>query len=539
MLTNKFGLFFFRKAFSNNFTYLSKRFATPKYVKNLEQLKQAKISDLRREIIEIYDGKKNAFNWNEFTKELIANRKLHKENMEVMLMSALERNEEVEFDEYLIRSFIKYLDSVPHIKTNNFISSRFCKFLSDFAELIDDKNNKEIRQISDMMVQKYIDNTILVPIVKDCIVSLAKTSRDNCLHAIDLLSKVESIKQYSHSMNNMISSAFKYNLNQQAFLLASSSSNLQLNEENVKSFLNVLNNEEDKNKILETFQLFRENYTVFNSEQSDTLKSIMSKCNFRCVDADITLEGSCYKCGDTLSGLNDDEFEKMRNIFRSTFFAKEKSLFPLRIESENKLKTFELFLTSKSSMEPFDLVIDGLNTGFRAKGKYIIAKKQTVKNLVRIVPWQDADKLLVESIKKIESYQRFQNVLLIGRKHMAEWPQLMALLRSKINYIKPYFFSNDTFDDNFILYTAMQHPKTLVLSFDFYRDFRENMTKENSGHLFERWLNSHQIIVENSYFHFPKQYDIRVNISDNYIHIPIKSKENEEEYEWLCCQKNR
>jgi len=208
---------------------------------------------------------------------------------------------------------------------------------------------------------------------------------------------------------------------------------------------------------------------------------------------------------------------------------------------EYELKRFEEFLFVRTLKRPFDLVVDGLNVSYTNPGKIVENhKKNDPRKLVRIKHKSDQDRELVDIFEKNNLLTTFDNILLIGRNHMRNWPRLSQLLDAEKEKLSHFWTLNQTTDDTYVLYAAMQHLNTFVLSNDFYRDYRDKFNVCNLGHLFDRWLQSRQILLREKtcYADFPKQFDIRINISENGMHFPVIVKhynQDDNKIKWLCC----
>jgi hypothetical protein len=268
----------------------------------------------------------------------------------------------------------------------------------------------------------------------------------------------------------------------------------------------------------------------------------MKRLGFKTQKAFVEQNGLCHKCGHTLKGLSIEEYNTLRNELRSVVFNKNDNLllasFP---EYEQELNNFDKFMRKITANKPLDLVIDGLNIAYKVSPKYIPDKRK-LRNFVKVYSSNDVDEQSVEILLRNKVFDDYENILLIGRKHMKNWKKLNLLLDIERDRISCFYAMNKTKDDTYILYAAIQNQKTFIVSSDFYRDYSDKMANKNMSTLFNRWLRTHQILVEdNKYMKLPDQFDYTTHISrdNNTIHIPFANSNSDknQELKWICCLK--
>ena len=166
-------------------------------------------------------------------------------------------------------------------------------------------------------------------------------------------------------------------------------------------------------------------------------------------------------------------------------------------------------------------------------------------------------------------FERNERTLLIGRQHMQTWYTLNKIISQKTNRVDSCYLLNKTRDDNYLLYAAIQHPETKILSGDLFRDHRNKFeewylqvdpkskstttaieSRPNLPRIFSRWLRSRQIrIDENHRLDYPNEFDMRIHVHEDpedntkypSFHIPIVLRQDcydnaDHVYEWICAR---
>ncbi|RZC42647.1 mitochondrial ribonuclease P protein 3, partial [Asbolus verrucosus] len=166
--------------------------------------------------------------------------------------------------------------------------------------------------------------------------------------------------------------------------------------------------------------------------------------------------------------LTDDEFNDLKNkIIQNVIVGKD----VFNKTTSDELRKFKNFI---STMENFDVVIDGLNVA------YSVGAKQpplVTSGLVASVVSH-----FVNQGKKI---------LVLGRNHMNKWP------RQNWGYIRQHstvFLTQDlSQDDPYLLYCALNSGKdTIIITKDLMRGHKFLLKNVHLKILFDRWLSQRQ-----------------------------------------------
>ncbi|XP_044729425.1 mitochondrial ribonuclease P catalytic subunit-like [Chrysoperla carnea] len=220
----------------------------------------------------------------------------------------------------------------------------------------------------------------------------------------------------------------------------------------------------------------------------------------------ITKMGKCYSCGNSLSSmtLSQDEFNLLRTSFYTNVMV-GKNVYTKTTPKE--LENFQKFFTT---VEPFNIVIDGLNVAYSA------GIKHTPETYCR---------LIAGVIKYFTDQQN--RVLVLGRAHMSKWKNIHMSQILKTSTL--YLVQNLSQDDPFLLYAAMHNgPKTGFVSRDLMRGHSYRLKDPNLKMLFRRWQNNvqHQLIYldnqGNARVKHPLPYVPIAQKQETYWHIPFE-----------------
>lgn len=523
----------------------SKRFST-KYIRELKLKKESKWESIRNIIFEANVDTNGNIDWNQLINEMVEKRLLFKQNFEVDLMSAFNSENDYDYnkvDRNLFESLVNYIRLVPNISSNTIAASRYCLFVSHFPQYIDESTVELIRETNDQLIQKYTKNKVPFDVIIDSVIALANSSKDNCLHAIHLLPQIRPIN--SKLINSIIDSSLKFKLFDQTFNLINTytGTDFNLSPECLSNSVNtILESNLDSNKTIKLLNTFSNAFIIFDVILNSKFTEIMKRLGYRTVKTHVQPNGFCQKCGQTLKGVTFEEYKTLKNEMRSVIFNKDENFllasFP---EYTTELNNFENFMRKLTVKKPLDLVIDGLNVGYSTNGE-IIADKRKLRNFVKVYKKDDIDEQLVEIILKNDVIEEYENILIIGRKHMKSWQKLNQLLNVQRDRVSCFYAMNKSEDDTYVLYAAIQNPKTKIISKDFYRNYFDKMEKKNLSTLFQRWLRSHQMIFgKNKLITLPDQFDYKIHFSEDNtaIHLPFGYFNTHEDFEinWICCQK--
>ncbi|KAK8763195.1 hypothetical protein V5799_034195 [Amblyomma americanum] len=185
--------------------------------------------------------------------------------------------------------------------------------------------------------------------------------------------------------------------------------------------------------------------------------------------AEISRDGCCCRCGRQLElyQLSSAEWEELRQGVLERCLEGDD---PYLSSNPQELNRFRDFLNRAPA---YTVVLDGLNVALMGGG----------------TPRLKAQQLL----KVVQHYavQRNKAVLVVGRKHMLQWP---ANIMDRIWKHCLRYLANDTsHDDPFLLYAALHGgPGTLVVSRDLMRQHRFRLGDPRLQELFRRWRHLHQ-----------------------------------------------
>jgi len=236
--------------------------------------------------------------------------------------------------------------------------------------------------------------------------------------------------------------------------------NVEETEENVVKLLDFMDLHEHfpTDTIVKALQAVFENSLGYSASSSNILPS----------------KGSCMNCKTQLerTGLSGQEYNFLVDAFMNKVM-KDEDIFLNTTPVE--LKFYRDFIAAKG---PFDFVLDGLNVAYARGNQGPLLSVQTLETLVRQLSTQGS------------------RILVIGRKHMARWPQKSLQAIQRVAYM--HLINNDSNDDPFIIYATLQSgPKAKFVSKDEMRNHTFRLLDPILARLFKRWRLSHQLTIEN------------------------------------------
>lgn len=194
----------------------------------------------------------------------------------------------------------------------------------------------------------------------------------------------------------------------------------------------------------------------------------------------------------------------------------------------------------------------------------LIEEKSKPRAFSKVYKVRDIDGNIVKLFEQNRILQRFKSVLLIGRQHMNSWTRLKSLIGKNKHKLDTMMLLNNTRDDNYILYAAIQDAETKILSSDYFRDHREKFRQwfvaslkgnqddslmPNMHRIFNRWLSSRQILIVHDKLAFPDEFDVTIHLHSNKskslptLHIPVHvgpsptDGTNSANIQWICASK--
>lgn len=545
--------------------------------RTIQEKKSAKLASIRNAIIEIYSCSKNGnFNWIQTRNELI-NREIHvPTNFEFVILSAFDQNIIAKpLEQDLFVEIASYVGQSKTVLSNKIASIRFCLFLSQYSKFLTEEHIHFIRNIAQFVANNpgQID-----PVIVDTMQSLSKSSRENCRLALELLPKfLTESKSFSLKLD-LLNILFKnivfYELGKECHqFLQDYVQFLNVDFQTLSELLKITSTTNfTQNDLLEIIKNIGQMYTgILNIDLKILIDKILKeKLKYKNIEKAFIdpQNGRCICCGNTLTGLSKEEFVQLKQNFKSIIFdLNDKFLLNNLVVNQLELLEFEskILLANENNEPLYDLIIDGLNSSYRIS-KSIVHDKSGLRNYAKIFKIKDIDNQLVTLIESNKLLFKFNHLLLIGRNHMKTWFQLKQFCKKHKDKIDLNLLLNNTRDDNFILYAAIQHPNTLILSGDHFRDHRnkfaewyrnsdwtmEEQPKPNLDRLFQRWLRSTQIKIEKSkILKYPDRYDIKFHLHPNNnsqyptIHIPVINRLCQETYNddcsisWICARPSK
>lgn len=233
--------------------------------------------------------------------------------------------------------------------------------------------------------------------------------------------------------------------------------------------------------------------------------------------ATISRAGLCDRCGRRLEmhGLSDAEWEELRRGVMERCLVGDD---PYLSSNPRELAKFRDFLEHASA---YDVVLDGLNV---ALSKGSASQRDRAQQLLKAVQYYAVNKK--------------QTVLLVGRKHMLQWP---ADVMDRVWKHCLRYLANDTsHDDPFVLYAALHGgPGTLVVSRDLMRQHRFRLSDPRLQELFMSWQQTHQVEWRGAPTSTTVSHKVTVQGSSaNGWHIPHAEEngtvETSTAVQWLC-----
>lgn len=253
------------------------------------------------------------------------------------------------------------------------------------------------------------------------------------------------------------------------------------------------------NNAKRLFQLAADHCIGF---QRDVLTSPALESLFRVTFTRIGTSSRCPICKTILPAakhLTSEELQMLQTAIHDRIIKRDKNIF--LTTTPNEYDSFKKFIQKKG---PFDVVIDGLNIGYRLN-----------KNAVA----EEAKRLAKEENKR---------VLILGRRHMLRWPGMNDLPRQ----VALYTTADLSKDDPFILIASLySHSECNIVSSDMFYDHRARLSEiaqrciydhdvmvcSDIRRLFNRWLYTHQQAVGAK----PLAHDVTPQEDSKGWHVPV------------------
>ncbi|XP_053211311.1 mitochondrial ribonuclease P catalytic subunit-like [Panonychus citri] len=280
---------------------------------------------------------------------------------------------------------------------------------------------------------------------------------------------------------------------------------------------------------------------LYQKSMLKRVEKFLHSCGYSFKSSSIDSDNcSCKECGSPMETISQSEIEKLQIGVDERLINKQDKVYIISTPIE--VEKFKRFMNSHSS-DPFNLVIDGLNVSYYNTSRTIEENKKTntlsIKNL-------GLNESLYETIEINDIFKRYKKILVIGRKHMANWSSILQLRANHPDQVWIYLLDNKSEDDVFTIAAAISSLKTYIWTADFMRQYKGLLGSEY-GDLFEKWKYCRQIrfapgskrILE---FPINVDYVCQSNGKGNY-HFPINMNIRVDSQErisahWMCIGKS-
>lgn len=539
--------------------------------KLLEEKKRDRLLLLRNAIHDIYHDN-GPLQLDQLTEELHRrNISFSKSNFAFSLLSALDpqlEHESVRLTEELFVSIAKQIGELKSVQSNLIASVRYAVFLGHYPHYLQAQQLQFIRQVA---VQCCGDKHQVVPISTDILQALSSSSAANCRLALELLPQFlqkHDLRFKISSLNILLQSLIHFELVEellQFFQHYHRHLTIKLSVMGQLCRLLANNDRIEVNQLLQFINYFSNISALIPISERDLLLNgiLRNKLHYRTVQTtELSKEGLCSHCGQKLEGLSAEEFRLLRSNFRQIIFDKDQEYMMAHLpEFEYQLMDFGEFIgcSEDGPSRQYDLVVDGLNVAYQTSAT-VVRDSRGLRTYTKVYKVKQIDTQITRVLQQNQLSERFGRILLIGRQHMKKWSLLNRLLKDGHwkNCVDSYFLLDKTADDNFILFAAIQHPHTKILTNDFFRDhlekFREWFLNQNQddfddlGKIFRKWLRTCKITTgRNGLIEMPDQFDVRIQVaslanssSRPCLHIPVVVEEDpyneDHRIEWICAQ---
>ena len=308
------------------------------------------------------------------------------------------------------------------------------------------------------------------------------------------------------------------------------------NELDVKAWIDSFLASEFREEALHNFLTMMRNVScVVPPSCSSSLQSLLQRAGYEIKTTELDDNSACTECGTQMAGITDEEYATCIRACKDRVLHKGDAF--INSNPQEVSHFLRLINSALQSGNYYDIVIDALNVSHVTQ-PHIYSLDPAPKFEGRIVKVVKSKAVLTENFKRIltNALHHFPRILVIGRKHMVTWPGLQGILSSKRPHVDYFYLDNQSQDDPFIIYAAMQTRRTYVMSNDFFRDHRFLMDDQ----LFERWFRSRIVRPpkDTRTFLIPPRHENRINFTPEFrrIHIPV-GYNSTSFTTWLCCHK--
>lgn len=456
---------------------------------------------------------------------------------------------------------------------NKNLAAQYCHYLADQIRQGVEKDfySDKCFELSTYLLKNHTE--IPEKSLYNLLCDVADTSSRNCISVCDRLERLELLERITSSHIEVIFGAlYKFNLWDKANHLIQLVSSDKINEQLVECVTrgiinsvkecNKLHDEDDKKRarrsilkhLIYFVQLCSDRkvhfLTQFRDDFINSLKDLDLKIS---IDPVIKRTGRCVVCSDHLR-LHPNEATTKLNQLIGDVLTKGSDGGLFYFTTPKELSRFQEYLKNLkiSDKDPIDVVIDGLNTAYKNSTGFNYYKQEIDGELTRTIKKHRTESLvqvLLNTIIRSNMLHDYKRILIIGKHHMMRWPGLMEFVQKyKIHFFAP---TDNSEDDLFQLYAATLHPKTQLVSNDYFRDHMSRI--KDSAHKKEmlEWLDTHQVWIQRDNLKalWPTPFAKFPNINRGMktMHLPIVDYNligpgdpplhiNNKALKWVCCR---
>lgn len=362
-------------------------------------------------------------------------------------------------------------------------------------------------------------------VFKRCLMHLSTISEENCRLATQV-----AINQDVEVPEELIKNLLKYNLYESFVeILQKSPKNYYHFRENatfvLEKFVDGNCNEVVFQKLV---RIMQDNSFICPMSCKHLLKSLLEKFRYNSKFTSVNVTDSlCKSCYEKMSSLPLQDFKECSEKACEVLL-KKKDIF-LNTTPQELTKFFDFIKSQLDSGSYYDCIVDGLNAiNAKCARRYSMDVKS--KNELRKISTFNSKKQQMYNLEAVLDHcsSRFKKVLLFGRDHMTNMFESVQIPDN----VTFYSLDNNTRDDPFIIYAALQSPDTYILSNDQFGVHKDHMNDE----FFNRWLACRLVEIPADFisFKYPPFHEVRVNIGRGLktLHIPVASFPLGKE--WIC-----
>lgn len=463
--------------------------------------------------------------WNAFKGKHTLKSRLQSFDFELRVMSCLIRQSDASVDRVqLCKSFIEFLGDRREDKP------LFHLYYLSLLSIVDINKYKslmiqEIKQI----LNQHTTHARYAPFA-EMVRNVAQASAEDCSTMLKLASDHWTMIP-SQLISQLREISYKQSI-ADAWLIGDEASSFDsLNNRDVKKWLDHFSREPHISSLTrDTFVGILHKMQKHNLSFGDTdYKQLMHILNHLGYKWQVTeMQGNqCKSCGSSLPSFTGEEMALLQKKFY------HRVILNYSIYNSTTPEELTQFISS-IGRKKFSCVLDVLNVSYSQEARFL---KRNDRKYVspREIVWAADVRVQQENVIKVLSslQERFNRILLIGRKHQYRWTKLMAFLSSHRSSIFYYPVDARSKDDLFMIYSALTSADTFIVSGDTFRDHAHAMNDDT----FERWLRNRRIANDEQSLKYAGTWvcEAKVHVqSEHLFHIPFGDINNMTTAKWLC-----